>query len=75
MILAATTSPVIGLGLAAHGHVLDVVELEQNVLDLGRMHLLAAHIDQLRLAAENANVLAVSFDEILRVEPAVRIER
>ena len=53
----------------------DIVELEQHILDLGRMYLLAAHIYQLRSAAENVNVLAVSFNEILRVEPAVRIER
>src|SRR5262249_2234982 len=42
--------------LAAHRDVFDVVDLEQNVLDFGRMHFLAAHIYQLRLAAENANV-------------------
>src|SRR5207248_10940166 len=55
--------------LTAHGDVLNVVKLEQKVLDLGRMHFLATYIDQLRLAAENADVLAVAFDEILRVEP------
>src|SRR5262249_27780795 len=63
------------VGLAAHGDVLDVVELEQNVLDLGRVHFLAAHIYQLRLPAKYADILAVYFDEILGVEPAVRIER
>src|SRR5262245_29466090 len=61
--------------LAAHGDVFDVVELEQNVFDLGRMNLLAANVYQLRFAAENANILAVSLDQILRVEPSVRIER
>src|SRR3954469_6059195 len=61
--------------MSAHRDVFDVVELEQHILDLGRVHLLAADVDQLRLAAEDVNVLAVSFDEILRVEPAVRIER
>src|SRR5262245_51140580 len=63
------------IGLAAHRDVFDVVDLEQNILDFGRMHFLAAHVYQLRLAAENANVLAISFDEVLRVEPAVDIER
>src|SRR5262249_9172308 len=60
---------------AAHRDGFDVVDLEQNGLDFGRMHLLAAHVYQLRLAAENANVLAISFDEVLRVKPALWIER
>ena len=59
---------------AAHRDVLDVVDLQQNVLDLGRVHFLAADIDQLRLASENTNVLAIGFDQILRVEPAVSLE-
>src|SRR4029077_20490967 len=59
---------------AAHRNVLDVVDLQQNVLDFGRMHFLAAYIDHLRLASENANVLAIAFDQILRVEPAVGVE-
>src|SRR5260370_12755963 len=60
--------------LAAHRDVFDVVDLQQNVLDFGRMHFLAAHVYQFRFAAENADVLALSFDNVLRDEPAVRLE-
>src|ERR1700730_12467486 len=61
--------------VAAHGDIFHVIEFEQNVLDLSRMHFLAAHVYQLRLAAEDAKVLSISFDKILRIEPTVCIER
>ena len=60
---------------AAHGHVFDIIELQQDVFDLGGVNFLATDVDQLRPAAENAQVFAVNFDEILRVEPPVGIER
>src|SRR5262245_51227571 len=61
--------------LTADGNIFDIIDLEEDILDFGRMHLLAAHIYQFRLAAENTNVVSVSFVEILLVEPAIYIEQ
>ena len=59
---------------AANRYIFDVFQLQKNVLDLGRMHFLAADVDQFGFAAEYPHVLAVDLDEVLGVEPPVRLE-
>ena len=74
VIRAPTTCPVTGIRLGKHGRIPDVVELQQDILDFGRVHFLAAHVDQLRLASDDTNVFALDLNDILRVEPAFIIE-
>ena len=72
---ATTTWPVSGFGSPRTDDVLDVVHLEQHVLDFDREHLAAADVDDLALAAEDPQPLAVDLDEIAGVEEAVGVER
>src|ERR1700744_4834536 len=58
-----------GVRLAHHGDVEDVVEPEDHILDLGRIDLLAADIDDVADAAEDLDPVAVLLDLVLGVEP------
>ena len=59
---------------ADHNGVSHVFELEQHALDFGRVDLLAADIDDLRLASEDANKVAIYLDHVIGVEPPFLIE-
>src|SRR5450432_2195631 len=58
-----------GLSFSEHGDVLDILQLQEHVLDLCRIDLLTANVDQIRGAAEDAQIFAVYLDGVLGVEP------
>src|SRR5262245_36786832 len=60
--------------LGKHRRILDVIELQQHILDLGRMDFLSAHVNQFRLAPDDANVVSLDLHDILRVEPALLVK-
>lgn len=60
--------------LADDGHVGNVQHLEEHALGLGRIHLVAADVNDLAVAPAEAQPLAIDVDEVARVEEAVRVE-
>ena len=60
-----------GVRFTEDGYVLHVGQPQQHVLHLRRINLLAADVDQFRCATQDAQVLAVYFDGVLRIQPAV----
>ena len=62
-------------GSGGHRRAANVARPQQDVLDLGRVNLLAADIDQFALAADDPDIVAVDLDLVVCVEPAIGVER
>ena len=52
----------------------DVLHLQQHALHLRRVDFLAADVDDLGLAAQDADVLAINLDHVIGVEPTLFVE-
>ena len=58
-----------------HDHVGHVVELQQGTFDFRGVDLAAAHVDDVALAAEDAEPLAVDLHLVAGVEEPIPVER